>query len=115
GPAKGLLSYVAKTKQPSDVYMIPIARVNPLVAEVPLDQFRLRTGAPLYVDWKSMPFSDRDVLEWDARRRAVQSVYAHSFRNCAEVAALTRAGVTHAVVQRGAAAPRCAGSRAVYG
>jgi hypothetical protein len=34
---------------------------------VDLQQFRLFTGAPIYVDFKSIPYKDVEVLEWHER------------------------------------------------
>jgi Domain of unknown function (DUF6798) len=87
------LEFVRDHKQPGDVYLIPV-RVPPITPgprgvfsasfmppavgthqtfiSVDLQRFRLFTGACLYVDYKSIPYKDIDVLEW--KRRLDQTV-----------------------------------------
>ena len=87
-----LLEYIRQNKQPGDMYLIPFRvpavgsgprgsysmsfapapgnKDKHLIA-VDLQRFRLYTGAPLYVDFKSIPYKDTDVLEW--RRRIYQN------------------------------------------
>jgi hypothetical protein len=85
----GVLEEVRKRKQPGEVYFIPVTvpklaatthgslssdfkplpgkLVDTRIIPVDMQRFRLATGAPLYVDFKSIPYADLDVLEW--RRR----------------------------------------------
>lgn len=39
---------------------------------VDLQRFRLMTGVPIYVDFKSVPYAPEEVLEWERRMRQVQ-------------------------------------------
>jgi hypothetical protein len=56
-PEHALMDYVAQTKSADDQYLIPLG----------MEDFRLATGAPVYVDFKSIPYQDVEVLEWNRR------------------------------------------------
>lgn len=86
---RSLVAFVKEHHQPGEVYGIPV-RIPNLVAStrgslssdykpapvkrkdgrlipVDLQGFRLQTGAPLFVDFKSIPYRDTDVVEWHRR------------------------------------------------
>src|SRR5207245_2890450 len=42
---------------------------------IDLQQFRLATGTPIYVDFKSIPYKDDEVLEWQRRLAWCTEVY----------------------------------------
>jgi len=44
---------------------------------VDLQRFRLYTGAPIYVDFKAIPYKDTEVLEWRRRLRQIEEWYGH--------------------------------------
>jgi hypothetical protein len=93
-----LLEDVKANKAPGDVYLLPVtvpdlakttrgslsSDFKPLAAKktdtriipVDLQRFRLYTGAAIFVDFKSIPYKDTDVLEWYARLRRNQQFYA---------------------------------------
>jgi hypothetical protein len=111
------LEYVRDHKQPGDVYLIPVAIPAPQTSRrgppstsftppprpapgatliaVDLQQFRLFTGAPLYVDFKSIPYRDVEVLEWYRRIRQVEDWYKLPNWGSEMRDELVRAGVTH--------------------
>jgi hypothetical protein len=114
-----LLEYVRTHKQPGDVYLIPVSvpktqgvargtasttflpppRATPRTALIAVDlqRFRVLTGAPIYVDYKSIPYKDVDVLEWYRRLQLVQDWY--KVKDWGRVRdELVREGVTHVVV-----------------
>ena len=116
-----VLAYVRQNKAKGDVYFIPVTVPNlssstrgslssdfkPLPGKlldarlipVDLQRFRLPTEAPLYVDFKSIPYADLDVLEWRQRIDRAQ-VIQNSLRQGREAEAaalLRREGVTHLV------------------
>jgi len=69
---------------------------------VDLQRFRLFTGAPIYVDFKSIPYKDVEVLEWHRRVLWADRLYRQRDWNRAEVREeLAREGVTHVVVPIG--------------
>ena len=61
-----------------------------------LQRFRLVTGAPIYVDFKSVPYKDVEVLEWYRRVRLAEGWYAaKDWERVRDE--LVREGVTHVV------------------
>jgi hypothetical protein len=84
-----VLHFVRQAKRPGDVYFLPVhvpdlaqttrgslsSDFKPLpdkqsdrrVIPVDLQRFRLSTGAPIFVDFKAVPYKDTDVLEWYER------------------------------------------------
>ena len=61
-----------------------------------MQDFRLFTGAPVYVDFKSIPYKDADVLEWYRRVQLADRFYKK--KDCELLQALSGEGVTHAVL-----------------
>jgi hypothetical protein len=95
-PEIALFSYINTTKQPTDIYLIPIK----------MQDFRLATGAPAYVDFKAIPYQDQDVLEWYRRIKKAEKVYSGS--NCNEIQEfLTTEKVSHIVIKQGELEDRC--------
>jgi hypothetical protein len=119
----GVLEFVRQTKKPGDVYFIPVTLPNPPLAvtthgslssdfkplpgklkddrliPVDLQRFRLPTGAPLYVDFKSIPYLDIDVLEWSQRIFRAEEIQneLRAGRDEKAIALLRREGVTHLI------------------
>ena len=59
--SRPMMEFVSEHKSPSDTYLVPTDMRN----------FRLTTGAPIFINFKSVPYLDTDVLEWyDRVRRA---------------------------------------------
>ena len=114
------LEYIRDHKQPGDLYLIPVRMppsapgprgvysasfMPPPVGKqktfisVDLQRFRLFTGAPIYVDYKSIPYKDLDVLEW--RRRLDQTEKWYKAKNWSDPALLKELrdeGMTHVVM-----------------
>ncbi|MGF1582567.1 MAG: DUF6798 domain-containing protein [Gemmataceae bacterium] len=99
----GMLEYVREQKLKTNVYLLPIdvpnlkqilskpekkgsrksdfiprrkAQQDPQFIKVNLQRFRLYTGAPIYVDFKSIPYKDTEVLEWKRRLDLNERLYA---------------------------------------
>jgi hypothetical protein len=94
-----LLTFVERTRAKGDVYLIP----------PDLQRFRSHTGAPAFVDHKSHPYKDVEVLEWDRRLRLAQRFYAGR-NDCTVLGQITRQyHITHVVVDRQVSRTVCAG------
>lgn len=117
-----MMHWVREHKQPGDVYLLPVQMPNlarttygslssdfkPLaqkktdtrIIPVDLQRFRLVTGAPIYVDFKSVPYRDVDVLEWRRRmswnQHVLDRLRTGQFEGLA--AELRARGVTHVVL-----------------
>jgi hypothetical protein len=116
---RGVLDHVRNSKAPGDRYFIPVT-VPPLVKAtrgslssdfkplpgkrtddrlipVDLQGFRLPTAAPVFVDFKSIPYADVDVLEWHRRIGLALEIQDHLRHHREEkaLALLRREGITH--------------------
>lgn len=89
-----MTAFVRDHRTPQQTFVIPIER-GPGVME----KFRIATGVPVYVDFKSHPYKDSEVLEWSRRISLCESIYRDLWRcgtiNGEAVAALRKAGATH--------------------
>jgi hypothetical protein len=92
----GVMEYVRRNKKEGDVYWLPVtvpkaptrgslsSDFEPLsakkkdmrVIQVNLQRFRLYTGAPIYVDFKAVPYKDAEVVEWQRRIRVTEEIRA---------------------------------------
>jgi len=69
---------------------------------IDLQRFRLFTGVRIYVDFKSIPYKDIDVLEWHRRLLWVKHLYTNQKWNDIDtLAELYRAQITHVVTTTG--------------
>lgn len=115
-----LLRRVAAARKPGEVYLLPADFPDPpagrgsasssFVPVRPSDRpaifelmrFRLGTGAAAYVDFKSIPYRDDEVLEWHRRVANAARWYAAQDWDATGVLAEAAAeGVTHVVVPSG--------------
>jgi hypothetical protein len=92
----GVVEYIRVHKAKDDLYLLPVelpkapAKPGASMSDfkslaqrtrgrglipIELQGFRLRTGAPIFVDFKSIPYRDVDVLEWRRRLDANLHVY----------------------------------------
>jgi hypothetical protein len=80
-------SYIAAHHRSGEVYLTPVS----------LQDFRLASGSPAYIDFKSIPYRDSDVLEWLRRNRLAARFYNN--RDCSILQQLaSQEGVTHVVL-----------------
>ncbi len=117
-----LMRFVERDKRTGDVYFLPVSvpdlaattrgslssdfkplpdkRKDARLIPVDLQRFRLHTGAPIFIDFKSIPYKDVEVLEWLERLRVAQFVQEQLRAGKVKeaVAELRRRGVTHLVV-----------------
>jgi hypothetical protein len=114
-----LLAHVQEHARPNEVYLLPVAiptkvsrgavstaftpapirdKDQALIA-IDLQSFRLSTGRPIVVDFKSIPYCDAEVLEWHDRLLQVKHLYDRNDWSSPETrATLERWKVTHVVV-----------------
>jgi hypothetical protein len=113
------LEFVRDHKGPDDIYLIPVripsvegARGSKSTSFMPpprgqdkhlivvdFQRFRLFAEAPIYVDFKSIPYKDADVLEWRRRLDQCEKWYTQRRWQDADVRdQLRREGITHVVV-----------------
>ncbi len=121
-----VMSFVKQTMQPGDVYFLPVTvpdlvnstrgslssdfkplpdkRRDPRIIPVDLQRFRLDTGAPIYVDFKAIPYKDAEVIEWRNRLRRAQTFQTllalgeNSLSQWVALILLRQQGITHLIV-----------------
>lgn len=86
-PERRVESFVRQRLEPGQVYLTPVK----------LQDFRLETGAPVYIDFKSIPYQAADVLEWRRRERLADGFF--KFPGCDQLEMFAaQEGITHAVL-----------------
>lgn len=65
-PAVPMMTWVRERRSEAELYVIPSG----------MQRFRLETGARTFVDWKSHPYRDVEVVEWYARIQAARALEA---------------------------------------
>ena len=98
-----MMRFVEETKAPGQVYLVPTYMAD----------FRLRTGAPILVTFKSHPYKDVEVIEWQERVFAANDFYQEP--TCDKLDALiNHYGITHAVLESGQLDSDCVGAQERY-
>jgi uncharacterized protein DUF6798 len=64
----------AKGQDPRDLYLVPLN----------FEQFRIKSGRPIFVDWKSHPFKDVEVIEWRRRIEVAEKTF-QDLRECKKI------------------------------
>lgn len=90
-----LAGWVRRRAAADSLYLLPPA------PHMAFESFRLRTGQPVFVDLKTHPYKDAELLEWWRRLVAARGFYA-ALDECgpAEMEAMMREGITHLVLAR---------------
>jgi hypothetical protein len=82
-----VMAYVADHNASGQYYLIPID----------MQDFRLATRSPVYVEFKSIPYQARDVLEWERRIQVADLFYKKA--DCDSLEKLANLGVTHVIAK----------------
>ena len=95
-PIQRVYAYVRANRQPDDVYLVPTGMAD----------FRLATGVPVVVTWKSHPYKDVEMLEWKSRVDAVSAFYGEP--HCIRIGELYHQyGATHVLFPGALPDPAC--------
>lgn len=98
-----LEAYVAVHHTSGQVYLTPTK----------MQDFRLRTGSPVYIEFKSIPYQDANVLEWYHRIQLADQFYKKG--DCTLLNEMaSQGGVTHLVLENGAPGQACSHIRPIY-
>src|SRR5262249_43255205 len=68
------LANTTRGSSSNDFKPLPQKKKDGSSIPVDLQRFRLYTGAPIFVDFKAIPYQDREVLDWRARLRLAEEV-----------------------------------------
>lgn len=106
GDDRPMMAYVKASKSPGDLYLIPLH----------IQDFRLVTMAPAFVEFKSIPYKDMDVLEWYRRVSLAGSFYQTPLKRygCATLDEIAAEGVTHVVMPYDHIASKCSNLHLQY-
>ncbi|VTU01987.1 Uncharacterized protein OS=Chroococcidiopsis thermalis PCC 7203 GN=Chro_5070 PE=4 SV=1 [Gemmataceae bacterium] len=113
-----LYDFVRAHSGPTQVYLLPVRipavgggrgamsasftpppRPKPGSNLIPVDlqRFRLHTGTPIYVDFKSVPYFETEVLEWLRRMQQCEEWYAGDWSAPGRLQKLRAEKITHVV------------------
>ncbi len=102
-PELGLYQFISAHHQADEVYLIPPK----------MEGFRLATGSAVYIDFKSIPYRDLDVLEWYRRVQVINKLYLEM--DCPVAEELQAEGaVTHLVLPADDFPQGCPGVAEIY-
>lgn len=89
-PARSTFNFVAENKAPGQNYLIPLD----------MQDFRLETGVPAFVEFKSIPYRDEEVLEWYRRVSLAGRLYQAPNLQiaCQVLDEIIAEGVTHVIL-----------------
>jgi hypothetical protein len=97
-------AWVRQTAHPGDLYLTPVTAQD----------FRLATGQPQYVTWKTHPYRGRRVLEWYDRVQRARAATEPEKPECSALEGLAAEGVTHIVRRDPDGATGCPGWAVVF-
>jgi hypothetical protein len=101
-PEQALYRFVANNLVSGDTYLIPLK----------MQDFRLASGAPAYVDFKSIPYRDNEVLEWYRRVLLADNFYKTG--TCKDLDGLEEEGITKVVMPINEVVFNCPEMRLLY-
>jgi len=102
-PEQELFAWVSETKSAANRYLVPIK----------MQDFRLVAGVPIFVDFKSIPYQDTDVLEWHRRIRLADRFYDD--HDCALLLEFAwQEGISHFISPEGDFQVACPETTQVY-
>lgn len=89
-PERSVQEFINKNKSPGETYLVPVK----------MQDFRLEAYAPAFIDFKSIPYNESDVIEWYRRERLADSIYKKG--DCSIVQELAASGhITHVILING--------------
>ncbi len=95
-PEQELFSFIKEHLQEGQVVLTPVK----------MQEFRLATGSPVFVDFKSIPYRDLDVLEWYRRIKVADAFYKNP--DCTTLASLLSSEeITHVILPSGKLTQGC--------
>jgi hypothetical protein len=99
GESIGVMNFVRETKSRGELYLVP----------VDLEDFRLYTGAPTFVTFKSGPVKDVEYLEWYKRLTTATKFYESEKGTACKILGrlVIEYGITHVVAKTGQGSKDC--------
>jgi hypothetical protein len=100
-PERLVQNFIYTNPQPGNIYLIPTK----------MQDFRITSGAPAYIDFKSIPYAELDVLEWYQRQNTADKYYSRG--DCAIPTTLAQRRLITHVIQPAEISP-CKNFESVY-
>jgi hypothetical protein len=106
GENKPMMNFVREAKSFGDHFLVPVE----------LEDFRLYTGAPILVSFKSGPYKDTEYMEWYQRFVAATDFYSARDGSACDVlrGLRDRYKLTHLVIEAGHPGGRCGNLSELY-
>ncbi|MGB3515743.1 MAG: DUF6798 domain-containing protein, partial [Elainellaceae cyanobacterium] len=104
-----MMDFIRDSKQSGETYLIPADSKI-------LRKFRLYTGAPIYINRKTHPYLDTEVIAWNERLEKADAFYAtRGIKSCRMLRQeFLPEGVTHVVLPRETINRRCKQLKRIY-
>ena len=94
GDTNEIMDFVKEHKQSGETYLIPPDPND-------LNKFRLYTGAPIFINDKTHPYKDTEILEWHKRLEQAREFYRANDRSCQILDDLvTNYSITHVILRQ---------------
>jgi hypothetical protein len=101
---QAVYQFVRDTQREGDVYLIPTK----------MQDFRLETGAPVFVDFKSIPYSEDEVLEWHRRILLATEFYEAEEIDCKTLDRFEQEGISRIVLEYYRKPLSCISTQEIY-
>ena len=99
-----MYQFVRVTQGEGEIYLIPTK----------MQDFRLETGAPIYVDFKSIPYLDDEVLEWYRRIQLATKFYEDNKVDCNSLERLNQEGISRVILEADKGPLSCKTAQEIY-
>lgn len=97
-PEHILFEQVMDQGSADDLYLIPLK----------MQDFRLSTGKPIFIDFKSIPYQSSEVIEWYRRNQIAWQFYSANKVDCKKFNQMSQdEGISHVVIEKGGKAINC--------
>lgn len=101
---QAMYRFVRDTQSEGEIYLVPIK----------LQDFRLETGTAIYVDFKSIPYLNDEVIEWHRRIQLATEFYEDDEFNCQLLETLSQEGVSRVLLENNQRTLDCPGAQEIY-
>ena len=98
--------YVHNSFKPGSIYLIP----------TDLESFRMAAKVPVFIDFKSNPYKDYEVIEWYDRNKIANNFYSTEGKEASKILEEIsgKYGITHVVMRNDNLINDCKGLHEVY-
>jgi hypothetical protein len=101
---QAMYQFVRATQGEREIYLIPTK----------MQDFRLETGAPIYVDFKSIPYLDDEVLEWYRRIQLATKFYEDENIACHSMENFRQEGISRVILEADKSLPGCKPAQEIF-